>query len=273
MLAASFSGRRGSRRFRASRRSGGGGGARLPHEKDVVHGLSGRLAAHHHGRRRQVQRGGLAADVRLRVRRRPARLRARPGRCCTRGTSTRRADEPSRPPRPATAPVLRTPCGRSARSPRDRRAPPRRPGRRILGEAVAVLVGHRREPMEPGRELNLHPQLRRPAATGLVEVRLGGRLTNDLRTTGQPPALRADAGDDVLEPIGAGDVLAGEQLDEGRQRERVRPLLGGQRRPANRAGQRVEDDGARRRDERRPAACPDRPRPPAAGSAFMKFAW
>ena len=236
------------------------------HDEDVVDGLPRRLAAHHDRGRRQRSAADLAAD-----RPAPCRPRASPSarrrdRCCTRDTSTTRAGEPS----------LATSAGVSTRA-FVVVADEARDGGGIaerlrgdpavdLGEAVAVFVGQRREAMEPGRELDLHPQLGGRRRRGVVQVRLAP--PSGERSAGRPaaPSSRARTrGHDVFEAIGAGDVLAGEQLDQRRQRQRVRALLGGQRRRRRSSRSASRASSAPPKGWRRPGACPRRPRASGGG--------
>ncbi len=76
-----------------------------------------------------------------------------------------------------------------------------------LGIAVAVLVGRRGKPGEPGRKLDLEPDLDGPALTGIVEEGLRGRLAHELRSTGQPPAFGTHARHDVFQAVAARDLF------------------------------------------------------------------
>ena len=113
-----------------------------------------------------------------------------------------------------------------------------------LGEAVAVLIGRRGKPGEPGRELDLEPDFHRPALARIVQEGLGRTLAHELRSTAQAPAFGAHATHDVFQAVAARDLLRYQKLDQRRQRQRMGTLLGGKRGARHGSGQRARHQRA-----------------------------
>ena len=68
---------------------------------------------------------------------------------------------------------------------------------------------------------------------------LGRGLAHDLRSAGQAPALGANGSHDVFQTVRARHLLRHQKFDQRRQGQRVRALVGGERRARHGSGQRI----------------------------------